>query len=877
MDKYTLTENFIEIIINTDKFDDNDLYIVKNLERLFVIKNTVKIQGHYIVNKHTNYKTDLTDNIRVIQLPKYAGLNLMTKLNLNYVDKRIIPLNDINFNSGIILYENQKKICDDMEKKIKSRNSHSYIYIAQPGSGKCMGYGTKIIMYDGTIKEVQDIKVGDILMGDDSTPRKVLNLGRGVDEMYKISNVKGDEYIVNSEHLLCLKYSLLPKIKDNINRNVYEITWFDCELVKNRYKSYSYKNKNKNDVYNDAVDYKKKYVDININKDIIISVQNYLKLSKNIKYYLKDYKTMINFNQKHIDLDAYFIGLWLGDGNSNKSEISNQDSRILKYLSTHLLKYNCYLNYIAKYDYRFVSFDNKYNYITNKLKEYNLINNKHIPYEYKCNSKENRLKLLAGILDSDGHLDNNCYEIIQKNKLLSDDILYLARSLGFAAYQKECKKSCMYKNEKKEGTYYRIFISGNGLEQIPLLCERKKAKPRQQIKDALRSGITVTPIGIDNYYGFELDGNHKYILDNFIVTHNTITAIELINRLKVKTIIVLPNLLLLNQWKTELLNNLDITDDEILLWCGQSNKKNKKNLTIYNNMFKIILTTVHTSIKIDPNILNENKVYFAIYDEIHLYATQLFSDTFWKGQRYYNLGLTATPNKTNGFEKIFIQHMNQLNYSHDIVPDANKIKFNGNVKIVKNHIKYENILTENGTVSIPLLINKLCEDELRNEMIIKYIIELYDVNEKHCIFIFSDRRNHLINLAELLIQKRNDMTVVIDAKDEDVKVLIGGSKEDDIKDAIDNSRVIFTTYQYSSVGVNIQKMNCMLLTTPRKNNHTQIVGRILRNGSDINITRQIIDIVDCKSILYSQLYERKKVYIENNFKLETIDENKNVE
>ena len=49
----------------------------------------------------------------------------------------------------------------------------------------------------------------------------------------------------------------------------------------------------------------------------------------------------------------------------------------------------------------------------------------------------------------------------------------------------------------------------------------------------------------------------------------------------------------------------------------------------------------------------------------------------------------------------------------------------------------------------------------------------------------------------------------------------------------------------------------------------------MRNGSDVSVIRQIIDIVDCKSILYSQLYERKKVYIENNFKLETIDENKN--
>ena len=53
----------------------------------------------------------------------------------------------------------------------------------------------------------------------------------------------------------------------------------------------------------------------------------------------------------------------------------------------------------------------------------------------------------------------------QIGKLL-DDIIYVARSLGFAAYKKECKKSCMYKGEKRMGTYYRTTIHGEGLEEI---------------------------------------------------------------------------------------------------------------------------------------------------------------------------------------------------------------------------------------------------------------------------------------------------------------------------------------------------------------------------------------------------------------------------
>lgn len=82
------------------------------------------------------------------------------------------------------------------------------------------------------------------------------------------------------------------------------------------------------------------------------------------------------------------------------------------------------------------------NYFRNYLRELNLLNNKHIPAIYMYNSKEIRLALLAGLIDSDGYYDHsNIYEITQKNKRLSDDILYLCRSLGFACYQRPVEKN----------------------------------------------------------------------------------------------------------------------------------------------------------------------------------------------------------------------------------------------------------------------------------------------------------------------------------------------------------------------------------------------------------------------------------------------------
>ena len=118
-----------------------------------------------------------------------------------------------------------------------------------------------------------------------------------------------------------------------------------------------------------------------------------------------------------------------------------------------------------------------HNIFNEYLKIYSLLNNKHIPIEYLKNSEEVRLKLLAGLIDTDGSLEKGRYEITQKNKQLADNIVELCRSLGFYTRMKEVKKGCMYKGEKKIGTYYRIAISLNQFsKEVPVLLERKKWK-----------------------------------------------------------------------------------------------------------------------------------------------------------------------------------------------------------------------------------------------------------------------------------------------------------------------------------------------------------------------------------------------------------------
>lgn len=354
-------------------------------------------------------------------------------------------------------------------------------------SGKCMGVDTLIISHTGCLVKVQDIKVGDLLMGDDSKPRTVLSTTKGIGQLYKIKQNKGEDYVVNGEHILCLK-----------------MTYVNQEM-KNRYilgKPYA---------VNDVVE---------------ISVNDYIKLSKAQKKSLKGYKMPIEFPEQEIPFDPYMLGVWLGDGTSSRPDITNQDSTIIKYLIDNVKQYNCYLRY-ADSPYRYRIYGHTKNHtIKTIFKELNLFNNKHIPDIYKFNSRENRLKLLAGILDTDGHLGNvdnkrSSYDLIQKNYTLAKDIEYLVRSLGFYTKIVKCEKSCMFKGTKRTGTYYRMSIGGNNIHEIPCLVPRKKAIVRTTPVDSSHTGIEVETLNIGDYYGFELDGNHRFLLGDTTVTHNS--------------------------------------------------------------------------------------------------------------------------------------------------------------------------------------------------------------------------------------------------------------------------------------------------------------------------------------------------------------------
>lgn len=330
------------------------------------------------------------------------------------------------------------------------QKSDLVIVAARPAMGKCLGKGTKILMYDGSLKKVEDIKVGDYLMGDDSTPRRVLSLARGRENMYWIRQNKGIDYRVNESHILSLKRS--------------------------------------------RTDNKHQHGDI-----LNISVAEYLTKSNKFKSNYKGYKVAVTFEHQNLPLAPYFMGLWLGDENLINTPLSSSQTNTAAQSAP-----NNHNNQVPQAI----------------LRQLGLLNNKHIPQQYLINSTQNRLELLAGLIDSDGHYDAqfNCYKIVQKNKLLAEQIKFLCDSLGFRTSLVPKMATINQRNHIIE--IYSLYFWGN-LDTIPTKIKRKQARPLKAVADWRVTGITVEFDQEDDYYGFEIDGNRLFLLEDMTVTHNT--------------------------------------------------------------------------------------------------------------------------------------------------------------------------------------------------------------------------------------------------------------------------------------------------------------------------------------------------------------------
>jgi len=336
------------------------------------------------------------------------------------------------------------------EKEFNFSDDGLTLLSGSSGTGKCLGENTKIWLSSGEIKNVQEIDVNDVLIGDDNEFRKVLSITSGEGRLYKIIPRWGQEFVVNSSHILTLagdspvSFYHEPKkmfCVEFVDRGVKKQTFFKTIKESNKF----YNKLPKIPIFD-------------------IEIEEYIKLKSKCCYCIR----------------------------SPIFKFHNEENK------------NVYMPYL---------------FGVVKVWLCNII-----PFSYKTSSWENRLSLLAGIIDSSAKVfrrrefgilyDFFTITIDKKFCLLANDIKDLAFSLGFMVN--------LIKNDKN----YIIEIWGNYNELPLVIFDKYKLKNCDNV--LIQKFVIIPEEKYGKYYGFELSGNGRFLLNDGCITHNS-TILQSIN------------------------------------------------------------------------------------------------------------------------------------------------------------------------------------------------------------------------------------------------------------------------------------------------------------------------------------------------------------
>ena len=441
-----------------------------------------------------------------------------------------IVINDPNYEKPITYYmeDRIKKNVDDKIRPALEKKDEDYI-IAVDGQEGCQPKGSKVLMADGSWKNVEDIKIGDEILSPQvdnsyvfSKVRRTFKFkSKNIYDVYEKNRDKKLLYSCSSNHWIPLNVRIGKKNKKWIIKN------FMAEDL-----------------------YKKK--DFFLTNTTAITPPEISKFK----------------NRENCRIEPYSLGAWLGDGhfsskkrqrrnpllsketlvrghyrnlkdkviwqrehkaNYKKKEFLQQlqrnvgitcnDIQIIDEISKHypIMKSYGKLGTDAK-TYRF-SLRGEF---ARQLSIYGLegmgSGEKFIPKDALFSDSEYRKKLLAGLIDTDGYLSNSkAYSITTKSHHLAKDIEFLVYSLGGRARISKIMKKC----KEYEGTYFKISFY-LGKISIPLKLKRKQRDEKFFYLSANRKSIKLSKRKSDIVYGFELDSNsHFYITDNYVVTRNS--------------------------------------------------------------------------------------------------------------------------------------------------------------------------------------------------------------------------------------------------------------------------------------------------------------------------------------------------------------------
>ena len=495
--------------------------------------------------------------------------------------------------------------------------------------------------------------------------------------------------------------------------------------------------------------------------------------------------------------------LSLIDNNNNKYDIN-----ILN-LNKNLYGYKSTVNYKKK-----LLNKNIYNL------GYNYNKKNYIPKDILYNSLDIRLEFITGIIDKsqliDGNYYINCYNINLKK-----DIIKLIFSLSLSI---------------KIIDNLNIKIYGYNLNFINPL------KTKKIFFNNNFSKLEINKIEPNRYYGLVTDKNHRFLLSDSTVVHNTVMGLYIGYELKEKILVVVHTNVLLDQWIERIKMFLPTARIGII----QGNKFDIDDKDIVISMLQTVVSRDYTT-------EHFNSFGTVIFDECHHLGARVFSQCFYKVISKNMIGLSATVNRKDGLSKVFKYFIGDIMYSikkklneHDVKIEG--INFNSSTEF------YKEIYNRGGNLNMPGMMNNIVKIPERNNLIISKIKQC--INEGRKLILLSHRIAHLKYL-KLLIEKENVCSAGL---------YIGGMKLCDL-DESKKKDILLGSYNMVSEGFDEPSRNTLILSTPLSDVQ-QSAGRILRKQHEIQPL--IIDIIDNFSMFPKQWNKRKRYYKKEKWNIEEI-------
>ena len=317
----------------------------------------------------------------------------------------------------------------------------------------------------------------------------------------------------------------------------------------------------------------------------------------------------------------------------------------------------------------------------------------------------------------------------------------------------------------------------------------------------------------------------------------TVTAIGLIYKRKVNTLILVHSRQLLDQWQERLL--MFLGDAEIGVIGGGKRKPGKKiDVATYQSLINRADNTI------DPIVFEYGQI---IIDECHHISAPNYERLLNEIHSKFVVGVTATPQRQDGHQPIIFMHAGPIR--HTVVqPKESRFEQCVVTTMISNLPPGELSNTESRP-HIAEVYRWLMQNEERNQKIIDDI-ELM-VKEGRNPILLTERREHAVLLSDLLAEKGVS-----------VSILRGGMKAKERKAAmqsLDQSEELIATGKYIGEGFDLPKLDTLFLALPIswKGTLAQYAGRIHRETEGKEKVF-IYDYVDTALPMLQRMFQRRQ-------------------